>query len=132
MVDVAVDIKDLVKELKALPQKVQDKVVEGAVRHAARPLVVEARRLVPVRTGNLKKSIGVTKSRQKKPHLIVFNVSPRTNGKYDGWYGLFVELGTRRAAPHPYLRPAFEAKAGECIEAFVKYMRKRLDKELAK
>ena len=131
MVEVEVHMGDLLKKLKTLPEKVQKKVLSGAVRASAKPIVDEARRLVPVRTGNLKKSIGVTKARTKGTTMR-FYVSPRKGGKYDGWYGHFVELGTRHNAPHPFLRPAYEAKASEAIHAFKEYLEKRIDKELAK
>jgi HK97 gp10 family phage protein len=138
---IEIHVQDMLKELQKLPEKVQKRVVNGAVRASAKPIIQEARALVPVKTGNLKKSIGVTKRRQKGT-IVEYNVSPRKGGKYDGFYGLFVEFGhpiknkkgkvVGHAAPHPFLRPAFENKAEESIEAFRNYMRERMDKELSK
>jgi len=100
---------------------------------------------VPVKTGNLKKSIGVTKGKTKGT-VVTYHISPRKGGKYDGFYGQWVELGhivrekgkgkkgkvIGHVPPHPFLRPAFEAKGEEAIIAFKEYMQKRLEKELAK
>jgi len=130
-VDVSVDMGDLLKKLRKLPSKVRDKVVVGAVRASAKPIIKEARALAPKRTGNLAKSIGANK-RRSKGTIVHFSVSPRKGGKYDGWYAHFVEFGTRKMAPRPFLRPAFENKGEEAINAAKEYMRKRIDKELAK
>jgi HK97 gp10 family phage protein len=138
---IEIHMQDMLKELQKLPGKVQKRVVNGAVRASAKPIIQEARNLAPVQTGNLRKSIGVTKRRQKGT-IVEYDVSPRERGKYNGFYGLFVEFGhpikdkkgkvVGHAAPHPFLRPAFEAKNEESIEAFKKYMRQRFDKELSK
>ena len=140
-IDVEIKMGDLFKDLKKIPEKVQKRVLTGAVRAGAKPIVKEARRLVPVKTGNLKKSIGVTKRRSKDKNIVVFSVSPRKGGKYDGFYGMYVELGhilkrnkkvIGHVPAHPFLRPAFENKGEESIKAFKEYMKKRLEKELKK
>ena len=131
MVDVKVDMGDLLKKLRTLPEKVQKNVLTGAVRAGAKPIVKEAKRLVPVRTGNLKKSIGVNK-RRTVGTVVRFSISPRKGGKYDGYYGAFVEFGTKKMAPRPFMRPAFEAKGEESIDAVREYIAKRLEKELKK
>ena len=152
-------MNELLKNLKTLPDKVQKRILVGAVRAGAKPIVKEARSLVPKDTGNLKKSIGVTKFRTRKKSLVWFQVSPRTGGKYDGWYGNFIEYGTyaeldhplvrpstgkrgeKRAKvvakgfglkPKPYMRPAFEKEGENSIKSVKEYIAKRLDKELSK
>ena len=68
---------ELLKNLKTLPEKVQKRVLVGAVRAAAKPIVKEAKALVPVEHGVLKESIGVTKFKTRKKSLVWFQVSPR-------------------------------------------------------
>lgn len=131
MVEVA-GMDELLRNLKTLPEKVQKRVLVGGVRAAAKPVLNEAKRLVPKDTGNLKKSIGVTKLRTKKKSLVWFQVSTRKNGKYDGWYGRFIEVGTAKMPAHPFMRPAFEKEGENAIIALKEYVAKRLDKELAK
>ena len=152
-------MNELLKNLKTLPDKVQKRILVGAVRAGAKPIVKEARSLVATDSGDLKKSIGVTKFRTRKKSLVWFQVSPRTNGRYDGWYGRFLEFGTyanldhplakpragklgiRRAKivaqgfglkPRPFLRPAFEKEGENSIKSVKEYIAKRLDKELSK
>ncbi len=131
MVEVNVEMGDVLKKLKRLPDRVQKRVVVGAVRASAKPIIKEARRLVPKRTGNLAKSIGVNQ-RRTKGSLLHFSISPRRGGKYDGWYGHFLEFGTSKMTARPFLRPAFENKGEESIKAAKAYMAKRIDKELKK
>lgn len=130
-VDVKIDMGDLLKKLRKLPERVQKKVLVGAVRAGAKPIIDEARRIVPKRTGNLAKSIGVNK-RRSKGTIVHFSVSPRKGGKYDGYYGHFVEFGTKKMAPRPFMRPAFENKGEESIDAVRAYMKKRIEKEIEK
>jgi len=125
-------MNELLKNLKTLPDKVQKRILVGAVRAGAKPIVKEARSLVPKDTGNLKKSIGVTKFRTRKKSLVWFQVSPRTGGKYDGWYGRFLEVGTAKMPAHPFMRPAFEKEGENSIKSVKEYIAKRLDKELSK
>jgi HK97 gp10 family phage protein len=62
---------------------------------------------VPVDTGFLRSSVGVDIDGDS----LGGEVGPTAE------YGAFVELGTTRMAPQPYLGPAFEARALEWIEA---------------
>jgi len=116
-------MEELLKNLKTLPEKVQKRVLVGAVRAAAKPIVKEAKALVPVEHGVLKKSIGVTKFETRKKSLVWFQVSPRVekyrlkaqdmdNGKnvvltmqQSPFYGYFVEFGTYAKLDHPLLKP---------------------------
>lgn len=150
---------ELLKNLQSLPEKVQKNILVGAVRASAKPIIAEAKSLVPKEHGELKKSIGVTKVKVRKKTLVWFQVSPRTNGKYDGWYGRFIEFGTysnldhslvrqrtgklgkKRASvvakgggikQHPFIRPAYEKEGENSINEVRKYIAKRFDKEMAK
>lgn len=130
-VEAEIKMGDLLKNLEKVPEKVQKRILRGAVRASAKPIVQEARRLVPTSSGNLRKSIGVTMGRIRNG-VLTAKISPRTGGKHDGFYGRFVEIGTAKMSPKPFLRPAFERKGEESIKYFKEYMKKRLEKELAK
>lgn len=60
--------------------------------------VTRAQALVPVDTGNLKNSIGVDFDADE----LGFEAGPTAN------YGHYVEYGTSRMSPRPYMRPAFD------------------------
>src|SRR5579883_1482086 len=69
-----------------------------AVRKAAFDIEARAKAVVPVRTGNLKNSIQTT---------IESELSTVVGTAVH--YAPYVEFGTRRMAPRPYLGPAAEA-----------------------
>lgn len=69
-----------------------------AVRKAALDIEARAKQVVPVRTGNLKNSIQTT---MESDLTAVVETAVE--------YAPYVELGTRRMAPRPFLGPAAEA-----------------------
>jgi len=126
-----INAKQLLKALGKLPINIQKNVMVGATRAGAKVVSDEAKRLVPVRFGGVKKSIGSVKRKSKKGE-VVFSVSPRKGGKFDPFYGRFVELGTSKMIAHPFLRPAAENKVDEVLQAEKEYIKVRLPKEVAK
>jgi len=124
-VKVKMNAEEIVMNLEKLEKKIQRKFVRKAMREGAKVLLNEARARVPVRTGNLKKSLGIN-TRTKKGNIEMY-VSPRKGGKYDGYYGLFVELGTKKMSARPFLRPAFEAKGEEAVKVFRNTLKRLLD-----
>ena len=85
-------IKSVQKSLEQYGEKGQ-KIAE----EAATQLVKEERQLVPVRTGKLKASITM----QKTKNGVEVNTQLEPYGKY-------VEDGTRKMAAKPFVRPALE------------------------
>lgn len=127
---------ELLKNLKELPEKVQKRVLVGAVRAAAKPIVKEARSLAPAKSGALKASIGVTKFETLNKSLVWFQVSPRQHGNFtkrfttasgqkwsikgisDPWYAHFTEYGTYSNLDHP-LKNKLSAKRKKKRDAIV-------------
>lgn len=66
----------------------------------------DAKRMVPVDTGNLRSSI----------HTTVSNLTATIGSKV--FYAPFVELGTVKMYPRPYLRPAFENNRSKIASLF--------------
>jgi HK97 gp10 family phage protein len=73
----------------------------------------------------------------------VFYVTVRKGKKYqkqgkkgnlsqDAYYATWVEFGTAKMAARPFMRPAFEAKKAEAIQAIKAYIEKRIPEEVAK
>jgi len=95
-------------ELRVLEQDVAvasvaaEKQVRDTVRKGAFEIQARGRVLCPVRTGHLRNSISVD-FRGSNMHLAQAEIGPEAN------YGAFVELGTERQAPQPYMGPAFDA-----------------------
>ncbi len=87
------DLSRLIRRLSMLPDALNAAAL-AAAQDAAAEAVRTAKALVPVRTGALRASISATKTANG---AMIRAARP---------YALYVELGTRRAAPHPYLLPA--------------------------
>jgi len=101
----------LMRFLNELPLFIQ-RTGEQLSSDAADIATAEAKRLVPVRTGRLQRSI--RKSHTQKGEYRVGSSVP---------YAGFVEMGTRKMVAQPYLRPAAEvanqhlaAKAAELLK----------------
>jgi HK97 gp10 family phage protein len=144
--------RELAEALKQLPKQLQQNVMRQALRAGAKLIQDKAKELVPVDTGDLKKSIKIgTSSRRKEVRSTVAT-------KGDGAYiARFVEFGT---APHiikgrnggmlkftardgkvvetqsvnhtgakakPFLRPALDGQAKAAIIAVGERIRQRLD-----
>jgi len=143
--------REVQQRLGKLPGMIQQKVVVGASRAAAKVIADEARENVSVRSGLLKKSIGVAKAKKKdtKEGHVLFYVVPKSKvsfgakvtvngqsgklkGKVNAYYAHMVEFGTVNMAAHPFLRPAFENAGNKSVKAFQEYALKRTDKEIAK
>lgn len=137
--------------LKELPTTIQKKVITGATRAGASVIAKEAKRLAPVDTGTLKLSIGVAKAKKRDTDLnhIKFFVVPKSKvrrtvkAKVDGknakikataytYHAHFLEFGTEKMAPQPFLRPAVDSTKAEVVQAFQAYAHKRIDKEIEK
>lgn len=131
-IEATFDVKEVMKALHNLPINIQKNVMVGATRASAKVVSDEAKRLVPVDEGTLKKSIGITKRRSKQKNIVSFSVSPRKGGKNDGFYGRFIELGTSKMSAKPFLRPALEKSVEETLKASKDYIAKRLPLEVAK
>ncbi|MDQ0756077.1 HK97-gp10 family putative phage morphogenesis protein [Arthrobacter sp. B3I4] len=71
------------------------------VRKTAYDIERTAKNLVPVDTGNLKGSIGHSDARSVgRSGTLAIEIGPTAN------YGVFVEQGTSRMAPQPFMGPA--------------------------
>ena len=145
------EFKAVQDALKNLPAKLQQRVVVGATRAAAATIAKEAREIVPVRTGLLKKSISVRMVPKRKTPSghVHFYVVPLTKMKFTAsikiggqsaklkgtrtvFYAHMVEFGTVNMAAQPFMRPAYENSADKSVKAFQQYALKRTEKEIAK
>ena len=111
-----------------------------AVLAGARVVVQEAKRIVPVRTGNLQRSLHVggygsdgglegettgTDIGGKTTSDTSASLLVGTNVHYAG----FVEFGTSRMAARPYLRPALDEHADDVAHVIGQELRKTLEAE---
>jgi HK97 gp10 family phage protein len=91
--------------------KIATRIGDRALAAAARVIVREAKRRVPVRTGQLKKSIAAIKGRGRaSERLVQIGFRPPASRRAH-----FTEFGTSRSAAKPFMRPALDAKAEEAL-----------------
>ena len=72
----------------------------------------DAKRLSPVKTGNNRRSIH---TEIEDGPVITGKTGPATD------YGIFLEFGTVRMAPRPYMRPAFESNKGQVTALIIQH-----------
>jgi HK97 gp10 family phage protein len=105
MVQIEIVIQgDLSKILDEPIERFKKKVID-ALAEAAIEAYVTAKQVVPIRTGLLYRSIKLEK---KSPFEHVVSAGWPTKEKGKPYYAPFVEFGTRKMAPRPYMKPAAE------------------------
>jgi len=89
-------VEELTRFMGRMPRELRAALGE-ALRKAGERAYSVSRARVPVRTGRLRASIGLTKAGELKYRV-----------RASAPYSRFVEFGTRRMKARPYMRPARE------------------------
>lgn len=117
-------LEDTLAALRDFPKATGRNTLRRALIKAAEPVAIAARSYAPddPKTGppDLKSSIAVatqltTRARRSAPketEVEVYVGPTRQDGRAVLNYAATVEFGTFRAAPHPYLRPAWDRTKG--------------------
>lgn len=90
---------EIEKALKKFPARIVKKALGKAIKTGSKPILADARQRVPVRTGNLKKSLAIRNlPKSEAGNRTIVEVYARSGGKFkhDGWYAHLVEFGTQR------------------------------------
>lgn len=144
-------LREIQSALQQLPDRIARNVLRGAVGAGASVIRQEAKLRAPVAEGpqrpdapppgTLKRAVYSKQIRElSSVAKQVYFVGVRRGRKYrkvgkqymDAFYWWFVENGTSKMAARPFLRPAFEAKKNEAVEAIRLYLLKRIPDEVAK
>lgn len=138
--------RELDKVLGELPQAFRRSVVLSALRKAARPMIKDARARAlrgsnPRKRGSKKQrdsgeaetighgadSIRVKAMRATSKNEATVAIGP--SAKH--WYMSFVEFGTSRQSPRPFLRPAFQVHRQRMIQTFGIELGKSIERKAA-
>lgn len=115
--------------------------VEAATRNAmekgAQELVEMMKRLAPVRSGDLRDSIGWNWNAAPEGSVVIAESSPDSRGLkivvYAGdevaFYARFIEFGTKSAPAHPYFFPAYRAMRKRIKSRITREMKKAIRAE---
>lgn len=119
--------RELIEKLEGLPPRLTKKLTTSAMRKAAKPILDEAKRIVPVRTGTLRKSIRIRALKRSRRRFGVQVITGEGFFKGKTFYGGMVEYGTSRQAAQPFMRPAAKRKVGEVRRVFNEELAKALN-----
>lgn len=110
-------------------------VSEEALTAAAQPVLASAQQFVPVKSGVLKRALKAGKVKARKGGGYRIDIGKTGKGE-DGFYAAFVEFGHGGphgpAAPHPFLRPAFDAQREQANTIIRDTLRRKLDETIGK
>ena len=129
--------------LRHIPEvATQQNVLRRSLVKAAQPIADAARAMAPddprTPAPDLKSSIAVAtqltrRHRREKENEVEVYVGPTAQaGRSVLNYASNVEFGTFRAAPHPYLRPAFQSAGGQVLEILRRELSAELEKAIGK
>ena len=134
-------LDDLKKAFDLLPKRVAVRAASKAVREGAKIIQKAARAKVPVDTGNLKRSITIKVLNKKREAMEVaaligpgtgyFSKSKKTRVG-DGFYGFFVEYGTKKMKAQPFMRPAYDENTVAAQQAIVNVIGEAIETEAQK
>tara|TARA_R100000808_G_scaffold489_1_gene2457 strand:+ start:2331 stop:2819 length:489 start_codon:yes stop_codon:yes gene_type:complete len=136
--------KETSRMFKKLAEPQQKQVLKSSTKKGAILIRNEARMRAPVKTGTLIRNINEVLLLATN-YFSDFGVSFRVNNQSDGYYGLFIEKGTkpryqknrkseRYSVPKyvgvvgasPFLEPAFEAKKGQASKIIIEALKKSI------
>jgi HK97 gp10 family phage protein len=135
--------KELAAAMRELPERVARNGLRAAVGAGATVVKKEAIAKAPQDTGELKRDIKVKRERDTKGEMsatysvfVLTGKKSRLSGRKrnvakDSFYWRFLEFGTSKMPPHPFLRPAFEAKKEEAVKAIGEKLDERIQKHAA-
>lgn len=104
--------KDIVRRLNLMPDATAGKALSKAAMAGAKVIVSAAKARAPVRTHKLQESITAEVTEKSRDHVEA-TIGP---GK-EGFYGMFIELGTSKMPARPFLRPALDENEEAAIQA---------------
>jgi len=151
--------KEIMDVLAKFPVEMESKVMRDMLKASCRVIAKEAKRLAPIQTGDLRRSIRVS---SKKPRYGKVTASVKAGGKRKGnpnvYYAHMVEFGTKShvikpnkkrgkkaitfdggvfadanhpgVTPRPFMRTAMDTQIQNALDASIKYARKRIAKEV--
>ena len=119
---------ELLKGLQELEPAIAKKILRSAMRQAAKPILDEAKRRVPVLTGELRKSLKIRAlKRNNKGRIGVVISTEKGFFKGETFYGAFLEFGTKKMPAKPFIRPAFEANKARAVRIVEQALKLGLD-----
>lgn len=121
--------KEIVKELQNLEKKLAKKLIRQEMRKAIKITAEETKVQAPVDEGDLAKAVKVRAAKGKRGTIGVRVVIDEKSFP-DQFYGSFVEFGTSRQEPNPFMRRAYDLTAQRVADTFTRGLWEAIKKEL--
>lgn len=144
-------MKEVGARLRALPLAFKDKIATGAISAGARVIQAAVEATAPVRTGLLKAHIRVARRRKNVSNdevqyvIYVQGIAPGSGRRQRKstkrakkgsaqpasqlpYYWIFLEFGTSKMNPKPFLVPAFELSAPDALITARNYASLHIDR----
>jgi len=121
------------KSMDQLVPAVQKKVFRKVLRAGAKIVAKEAKAQAPRgKTGVLVKSIKVLARKRNRKGIIGANVTCGDEHPYKGkaYYGAFIEFGTKKLEPRPFMKEAFDAKKEEAIAEMTRLAAELIEEQI--
>lgn len=135
----------LSEDLATLSKAENRKVMRDATRAGATILKDEAVSRAPVKSGKLKKNIVVITQRERNGAIAsgvhIRGTNPRTGASdkkmkasdpRNAFYWRFIEMGTSTMPPVPFVRPAYDAREEDAVNAAFAEANAAIDRALSK
>lgn len=127
-------LRELDRALAELPKRVRRRVLLGALRETAKPILKDARQRMPKDSGVTAKDLkirAVPKSETDVGQVAVAIAGSESKGGRS-YIMRFLEFGTEKMAAKPFFRPAVDANAEASIPRFAKAAWERTKREVRK
>jgi len=138
--------REIIQLLDKLPRAFESKAVRKLIKYSVVPLVKRIKEKAPrslkphrgkygmVTPGTLIASVGTIDMKRSKNVALV--VGLRVKGAFgkakSGFYGMWVERGTKNMPAQPFLRPSYDETKDEVVRRFEHDAKKIFEKEIAK
>ena len=117
--------KEIDKYFEQMGRAATKQILTAGMREAAKPMVADARRMAPKRTGEGAKSIKIRAAKPFGSQFIRLTLGPDR----DHFYLMFHEYGTFLMPADPFLRPSWDKNINGFIKDFGRDLGKALEKK---
>lgn len=122
-------LKELARVLETLPEDVRDKAMNKGTLEGAKMIRDTAISLAPYRTGKLRENIVARKRKDTifdAEHQVLVRAIGKADNPKNAFYAYFVEFGTSKSAPAPFMRPAVDLMWPEALRNITKHIKRRI------